>query len=156
MAGFKGDLAVEESMGSEVRIGVVMVVVLSVWLVILLGEVRGEGVEDEEEEEGEEEGFCGGVVDGGGVCVRGGGLELLRSLGLATVSFKGARKPSVFQTPEPLLVSVPCCRISRSVSVGMDAMMMFVCLEWCVYALRTSQGMPCVASDSNMSRVTSR
>jgi hypothetical protein len=43
MAGFKGDLAVEESMGSEVRIGVVMVVVLSVWLVILLGEVRGRG-----------------------------------------------------------------------------------------------------------------
>jgi hypothetical protein len=28
-------------------------------------------------------------------------LELLRSLGFATVNFRGARKPSIFQTPDP-------------------------------------------------------
>ncbi len=33
-------------------------------------------------------------------------LKLLRSFGPAKVSFNGARKPSVFQTPEPLLLSV--------------------------------------------------
>jgi hypothetical protein len=34
-------------------------------------------------------------------------LELFKSLGVAKVSFSGARKPSVFHTPEPLFVSTP-------------------------------------------------
>jgi len=34
-------------------------------------------------------------------------LELFKSLGVAKVSFNGARKPSVFHTPEPFLVSTP-------------------------------------------------
>jgi len=67
------------------------------------GEVGGEG--DGEECDGEES--CG---DGGcGLVVVFLFLELLKSLGLAKVSFRGARKPSVFHTPEPLFVSVPRC-----------------------------------------------
>ncbi len=41
------------------------------------------------------------------------GFLPLRSLELAKVSLSGARKPSDFQTPEPLLVSTPCALICR-------------------------------------------
>ncbi len=103
---------------------------------------RGGGVEDLEEVDGFGDacGFgdvcgCGEVGVVGAVGVTGFGHDaceylLLRSLELARVSLSGARKPSNFQTPEPLLISTPCALICRKMTVGMVAIIMCVCLVW--------------------------
>ncbi len=95
----------------------------------------GGGVEDLEEVDGFGDacGFgdvcgCGEVGVVGVVGVTGFGHDaceylILRSLELARVSLSGARKPSDFQTPEPLLISTPCALICRKMTVGMVAMM---------------------------------
>ncbi len=56
------------------------------------------------------------------------GLVLLRSPLVATVSFKGARKPLIFQTPEPGLVSTPFACMKAKVSVGIEAIATLFCL----------------------------
>ena len=71
-----------------------------------------------------------GVVFWGFVCFVYVVFGFFRSLGLAKVSFKGARKPSVFHTPESLLVSFPWALICRKMAVGMEAIMMCVCFVW--------------------------
>jgi hypothetical protein len=98
----------------------------------------GGGVEDLEEVDGFGD-VCGfgdgevgmiGVVGVAGFGRDACGFLPLRSLPLASVSLSGARKPSDFQTPEPLLVSTPCALICRKMTVGMVAMIMCVCLVW--------------------------
>jgi hypothetical protein len=107
----------------------------------------GGGVEDLEEVDGFGDvcGFGDGEVDVVGVVgvvgmvsvvgVAGFGRDAcgflpLRSLPMASVSISGARKPSDFQTPEPLFVSTPCALICRKMTVGMVAMIMCVYLVW--------------------------
>ncbi len=87
-------------------------------------------------------GGAGGGEEGGEVAVAVGDVagatglgllvcgffELLRSFSLASVSFNRVRKPFVFHTPDPRLVSTPCSLICKNVAVGMVAIMM-----WALY-----------------------
>ncbi len=102
------------------------------WLNDCINQFGGGGGEELEELEGPGGGEEGGGVEGGGVeggevavavgdvagatglgLLACGFFELLRSFSLASISFNGVRKPFIFHTPDPGLVSNPCSLICK-------------------------------------------
>jgi len=120
--------------------------------------------------------FGGGVTGSGGEerwplpglpwCVDGvwpevavtgaGALALRMSLELATVHFRGPRKPSVFQTPDLGPVSTIRDWMYCRVSTGTDAMIILVCLPVWLYSRIRPQGAPWEVGVSNMRREASK
>ncbi len=69
-----------------------------------------------------------------------------KSHGVARVSSRGPRNPSISQTGVPGLVSVPFVWIWVRAASGIEAIMILGCSVWLVYSFNSTQGILLVAS----------